>query len=119
MGRSPIQLNPGEIVNRIPATLDQRQNTIQSAFASGNPEGSARLKAELSQADDIRKIKAAKAFVVGMFTNTAFGSTGGGMLARLAWRRALCVVPRRRQLRVTVSVAQTSINRTCRIPMAP
>ena len=55
---------PGEIVNRIPAALDQRQDTIQSAFASGDSEGSARFKAKMSQSDDVRKIKAAKAFVV-------------------------------------------------------
>ncbi len=63
-GRSPIQLNTREIVNRIPATLYKRQYPIQAALASGDSEGSARLKTDVSQADDVGKIKAAKGFVV-------------------------------------------------------
>ena len=43
-----------------------------------------------------------------MFTNTAFGLTGGGMLARLAWRRIL---------RCAASVAKASVNRTRRSPV--
>jgi hypothetical protein len=63
-GRISIQLNTGEIVNRIPATMDQRQDSIQSALTSGDSKRGARFKAKLSQTNNVGKIKAAKAFVV-------------------------------------------------------
>jgi len=49
--RISIQLNAGEIVNRISATLYQLQDSIQSALASGNSEGSARF----NQAESSRR----------------------------------------------------------------
>jgi hypothetical protein len=64
-GRCSIQLNPREIVNRISATLYKRQNPFESTLASGDSKGGAWFEPKLSQSDDVRKIKAAKAFVVG------------------------------------------------------
>jgi len=52
-------------MDRVPAALNQRQNSIQSTLASRNSESRARFKTKLSQANNVSEIEAAKAFVVG------------------------------------------------------
>jgi hypothetical protein len=79
--RSSIQLDPREIVNRIPATLYQCQYPIQSALASRNSEGSAWFKSKLSQSNDVGKIKAAEALIVGNIYEYSIW---------LNWRRHAC-----------------------------
>jgi hypothetical protein len=63
-GRGAIQLDPREIVNGITAALYQRQNSIKPAFAAGDSEGGAGLEAKVGEANDVRKVEAAKPLVV-------------------------------------------------------
>ena len=63
-GRGAIQLDPREIVNGIAAALYQRQNSIKPALAAGDSEGGPRLEAKVGQANDVRKVEAAKPLVV-------------------------------------------------------
>lgn len=59
-----VELYPGEIVNGITTTLNERKNPIQAVDASWNCKGCFGCEAKLREADDIREIKRMKTVVV-------------------------------------------------------
>ena len=77
----PVQLDPRKIVNGIAAALNESKNAIKPAIGSGDSERGARLKAEVSQANDVGEIKTAEAFVVGDIHENGIW---------LNWRRHAC-----------------------------
>ena len=51
-------------MNRIPAALYKRQDPVEPTLASRDSEGSARVKAKVSQTNYIGKVQAAESLVV-------------------------------------------------------
>lgn len=63
-GRSAIQLDPRQIVNRITATADQIEDFVQAVLPTGNFNGGMGIESQMDQACNVGEIEAAELPVI-------------------------------------------------------
>ena len=63
--RRPVQLDPGEIMDRIAATTDQIEDLVQTVAPTGNLDCGAGLEIKVDQARYVSKIETAESIVIG------------------------------------------------------